>query len=90
MIDRHRLLVGMLLCVLPLVFAVWCSGVFELQLPRDAALPAADEQAAADKPHNIFDDAPPQRQALETTEEDCRTLHGIYDGARCVTPHLAR
>jgi hypothetical protein len=89
MIDRHGLLVGMLICILPLVFAVWCVGLFEPQLPGDSELPAADELAAA-KPHNIFDDMPPQRQALETTEQDCRTLHGIYDGVRCVLPHLAR
>jgi hypothetical protein len=86
-IDRHGILVGMLICVLPLVFAVWCAGAFG---PRDTELPAAEEQAVVNRPHNIFDDMPPQRQALETTEEDCRTLHGIYDGVRCVLPRLAR
>jgi hypothetical protein len=90
MIDRYSLLLGVLLCVVPLVFVVWWSGVFQSQSPRDADLLAADEQAAVDRPHNIFDDMPPQGQALETTEQDCRMLHGIYDGARCVMPYLAR
>ena len=94
-IDRHRLLVGMALCVLPVIFAVWFSGVFEPQSRRAAELRAAQENESVEEPHNIFDDVPQPQETyrknrmLDLTEEDCRRVHGIYDGTKCVIPHLA-
>ena len=89
-IDRHKLLAVLALCFLPLIFVVGSSLLFDLQSRRANELRAAEENALVAEPHNIFDDVTPQRQALEPTEQDCRALHGIYDGTRCVTPHLAR
>jgi hypothetical protein len=88
-IDRHKLLAVWAVCFLPLVFVVGFSLVFELQSRRAHEL-AAEENVSLGEPHNIFDDMPQQRQLLEPTEEDCRALHGNYDGAGCVIPRLAR
>jgi len=93
-IDRHRLLVGLLLCALPLAFVVGFSGIFVPQW-RTSELPAAVERATAAELHNIFDDDPQAQETdarnpmLDLTEEECRRVHGIYDGIRCIVPHLA-
>jgi hypothetical protein len=94
-IDQHRFLAGMVLCVLPLILAIWFSGVFEPQSRRAAELQAAQENESVGEPHNIFDDVrQPQEiysknRTSDLTEEDCRRGHGIYDGTKCVIAHLA-
>jgi len=88
-IDRHKLSVASAVCVLPLVLAASFLLIFEAQSRRAHEL-AAEQNVSISQPHNIFDDMSAQRQALEPAEEDCRALHGTYDGAGCVIPHLAR